>query len=162
MSFNQKNNTRLNALADQVKSQRTDLIVKVKSLREKRQALKGVKGTGRQWADLTTEIDQVQAKIDLLSKSLGLSVKVTNSSMSGRPHQLNNKPGNGYKPSSPRLYTQGKTANEVGKQFAGREGRTFNGNMTKMIGKPIENRDGTYHSSKAYQSQRDAVLKENK
>lgn len=133
MSFNQKNNTRLNALADQVKSQRTDLIVKVKSLREKRQALKGVKGTGRQWADLTTEIDQVQAKIDLLSKSLGLPVKDRKEAMSD-----NVKP------------------------FVGRKERIFNGNMTKMIGEPIENRDGTYHSSKAYQSQRDAVLKGNK
>lgn len=66
---------RLNALADQVKDQRFALITKAKALREQRSKLKGVKGTGQQWAELSTQIDEVQAKIDMLSKSLGLPVK---------------------------------------------------------------------------------------
>lgn len=87
---------RMNVLKDQLKEQRFGLITKVKALREQRQALKGVKGSGQQWAELCAQIDELQAKIDLLSKSLGLPVKVTNSSMSGRPHQLNNEPKNGH------------------------------------------------------------------
>lgn len=66
---------RMNVLKDQLKEQRFALITKVKTLREQRIALKGVKGTGQQWAELSTQIDEVQAKIDMLSKSLGLPVK---------------------------------------------------------------------------------------
>lgn len=66
---------RMNVMKDQLKEQRFGLITKVKALREQRQALKGVKGTGKQWAEICTQIDEVQSKIDLLSKSLGLPVK---------------------------------------------------------------------------------------
>lgn len=87
----------MNVLKDQLKEQRFNLITKVKALREKRQGLKGVKGSGRQWAELCAQIDEVQDKIDLLSKSLGLPVKVTNSAQSGSPHQIN------YDKSNPNL-----------------------------------------------------------
>lgn len=66
---------RMNVLKDQLKEQRFGLITKVKALREQRQALKGVKGSGQQWAELCAQIDELQAKIDMLSKSLGLPVK---------------------------------------------------------------------------------------
>ena len=59
---------RMNVLKDQLKEQRFGLITKVKALREQRQALKGVKGSGQQWAELCAQIDEVQDKIDLLSK----------------------------------------------------------------------------------------------
>lgn len=78
---------RMNVLKDQLKEQRFGLINKVKALREQRNALKGVKGSGQQWAELCAQIDELQAKIDLLSKSLGLPVKgnwvATNDKASG-------------------------------------------------------------------------------
>jgi hypothetical protein len=76
---------RMNVLKDQLKEQRFSLITKVKALREQRQALKGVKGSGQQWAELCAQIDEVQDKIDLLSKSLGLPVKERNVVVSPRP-----------------------------------------------------------------------------
>lgn len=74
---------RMNILKDQLKEQRFGLITKVKALREQRQALKGVKGSGQKWGELCAQIDEVQAKIDLLSKSLGLPVKDRKEAMSG-------------------------------------------------------------------------------
>lgn len=59
----------------QFKAERFTLIEKVKALRVKRTALKGIKGTTNQWDALTKEIEEVQAKIDLLSKAMGLPVK---------------------------------------------------------------------------------------
>lgn len=104
---------RMNVLKDQLKEQRFGLITKVKALREQRQALKGVKGSGQQWAELCAQIDEVQAKIDLLSKSLGLPVKdrnVLNAAMA-----LEGNRGYG---SSPRIHTHGKTATDVGNKLA--------------------------------------------
>lgn len=104
---------RMNVLKDQLKEQRFGLITKVKALREQRQALKGVKGSGQQWAELCAQIDALQDKIDLLSKSLGLPVKdrnVLNAALT-----LEGKQGSG---SSPRLYTHGKTATDAGYKLA--------------------------------------------
>lgn len=104
---------RMNVLKDQLKDQRFGLINKVKVLREQRQALKGVKGSGQQWAELCAQIDELQAKIDLLSKSLGLPVKdrdVLNAALT-----LEGRQGSG---SSPRLYTHGKTATDVSNKLA--------------------------------------------
>lgn len=64
-----------NVFSDQIKQQRFDMIIKVKALREERKALKGIKGTTQQWADLTVKIETLQDKIDLANRSLGLPVK---------------------------------------------------------------------------------------
>lgn len=66
---------RLNALADQFRQHRKDLIGKVKDLRAKRALLRGVKGSSKEWASLSEEIDSVQNQIDKLSSSLGIPVK---------------------------------------------------------------------------------------
>lgn len=57
------------------KAERQELINKVTELRAARNKLKGVKGTTVRWEQLSKEIDAVQDKIDLLSKSMGLEVK---------------------------------------------------------------------------------------
>ncbi|QZA70652.1 hypothetical protein AH04_177 [Erwinia phage AH04] len=104
---------RMNILKDQLKDQRFGLINKVKVLREQRQALKGVKGSGQQWAELCAQIDELQAKIDLLSKSLGLPVKdrnVLNAALTLEGRQASG--------SSPCLYTDGKTATDLGYKLA--------------------------------------------
>lgn len=78
MSTNNQATTRgprLNALADQFRQHRKDLITKVKDLRAQRAALRGVKGSSKQWAALSEEIDSVQNQIDKLSISLGIPVK---------------------------------------------------------------------------------------
>lgn len=101
---------RMNILKDQLKEQRFGLITKVKALREQRQALKGVKGSGQKWGELCAQIDEVQAKIDLLSKSLGLPVKDRKEAMSGNAKPMTGRPV--------RVYAQGKVATEVASQVA--------------------------------------------
>jgi len=78
-----------NILRDQLKAQRRELIAQVMTLREQRNALKGVKGTGEQWTLLCEQIDAVQDKIDLISRSLGLPVKERHHSSTPTPNRTN-------------------------------------------------------------------------
>lgn len=78
-----------NILRDQLKAQRRELITQVMALREQRSALKGTKGTGEQWTLLCEQIDAVQDKIDLISRSLGLPVKERHHSSTPTPNRTN-------------------------------------------------------------------------
>lgn len=62
-------------MKDQFKATRRTLIEEMKTLRSRRNALKGLKNVSDLWDSLTKEMDATQDKIDVLSKALGLPVK---------------------------------------------------------------------------------------
>lgn len=62
-------------MKDQFKVTRRNLIEEMKTLRSRRNALKGIKGVSDLWDSLTKEMDETQDKIDVLSKALGLPVQ---------------------------------------------------------------------------------------
>lgn len=68
-------NLKVNKMKDQFKATRRNLIEEMKTLRSRRNALKGIKGVSDLWDSLTKEMDDTQDKIDVLSKALGLPVQ---------------------------------------------------------------------------------------
>lgn len=95
-----------NVLRDQLKAQRSEMIAQVTALRQQRTALKGVKGTGEQWDVLCVQIDTIQDKIDLISRSLGLPVKERHGSFTSVPNRSNrlfraNRSGRGHDQRTP-------------------------------------------------------------
>lgn len=72
---NKSADTPRNPIREQFYQHRKSLIGRIGRLRAEREALKGVKGSGDAWAKLCAQIDEVQAQIDQLTKSLGLEKK---------------------------------------------------------------------------------------
>lgn len=62
-------------MKEQFKATRRNLIEEMKTLRSRRNALKGLKNVSGLWDELTKQMDETQDKIDTLSLALGYPVQ---------------------------------------------------------------------------------------